>query len=123
KETRKNREDNTTGNGLKAGTESGALSEEGKASSTATWKQKSNKPKFTYQEQKEFDTIDETIAGLEAKLEEIEQATVTAATNYSKLNELMKQKEEVEKSLEEKMERWVYLNDLAEQIEAARAEK
>jgi ATP-binding cassette subfamily F protein uup len=43
-----------------------------------------------------------------------------AATDYTRLNELMKQKEELSNSLEEKMERWVYLNDLAEQIEAAK---
>ena len=97
--------------------------DEQKAANIATWKQKSNKPKFTYQEQKEYDTIDEQIAKLEAQIEETEQAMTEAATNYSKLNELMKWKEELEKTLEEKMERWVYLNDLAEQIEAAKSEK
>ncbi len=98
-------------------------SAESKSASMATWKQKSNRPKFTYQEQKEYDTIDEVIAGLEAKLEETDQAMAEAATSYSALNELMQQKEELEKKLEEKMERWVYLNDLAEQIEAARSER
>ncbi len=97
--------------------------EEQKAASIATWKQKSNKPKFTYQEQKDYDTIDEQIAKLEEQIEELDRAIAESATDYSKLNELMKQKEELEKTLEEKMERWVYLNDLAEQIEAAKSEK
>lgn len=96
--------------------------EEQKAASIATWKQKSNKPKFTYQEQKDYDTIDEIIAELETKIEETEAAIAKAATDYTKLNELMKQKEELEADLEEKMDRWVYLNDLAEQIEAVKKE-
>lgn len=95
-------------------------SDEQKASSMASWKQKSNKPKFTYQEQKEYETIDQDIAELEDKLEETEKEIHLAATDYTKLNKLMEQKENLEKTLEEKMERWVYLNDLAEQIEAAK---
>ncbi|MGF7143532.1 ATP-binding cassette subfamily F protein uup [Anaerotaenia torta] len=93
---------------------------ESKPDSSAAWKQRSSKPKFTYQEQKEYDTIDEVIAALEASLEETDKAIAEAAADYSRLNELIKQKEALEKELEEKMERWVYLNDLAEQIEASR---
>ncbi len=99
-----------------------APSEEQKAASMATWKQKSNKPKFTYQEQKEFDTIDEDIEKLETQLVETEQAIAKESTNYAKLQELMKKKDELTKILETKMERWVYLNGLAEQIEAAKLE-
>jgi ABC transport system ATP-binding/permease protein len=99
---------------------SGNASEEKKATGTATWKQKSDKLKFTYQEQKEYDTIDDDIAKLEIKIEETEAAISKAATDYSKLNELMAQKEVLEKALEEKMDRWVYLNDLAEQMETAK---
>ncbi len=94
-----------------------------KSASISTWKQKSNKPKFTYQEQKDFDTIDEDIAKLENHISETEQEIEKSSTNYSKLNELMAKKEELEKKLEEKMDRWVYLNDLAEQIEASKNEK
>ncbi len=97
--------------------------EEQKAASIATWKQKNTKLKFTYQEQKDYDAIDEDIAKLEAKIAETEAAIAKSATEYSKLNELMSQKEALEKSLEEKMDRWVYLNDLAEQIEAAKNER
>lgn len=82
------------------------------------WKQNSPaKLKFSYKEQKEYETIDETIAALEAKIEKIEEDILKNATNSVKLGELMALKEEAEQELEEKMERWVYLNDLAEQIE------
>jgi ATP-binding cassette subfamily F protein uup len=97
--------------------------DEQKAASIATWKQKNTKLKFTYQEQKDYDTIDDEIAKLEAKIEETERLIATSATDYTRLNELMTQKETLEKTLEEKMERWMYLNDLAEQIEAAKLEK
>lgn len=84
------------------------------------WKQQSRsiKLKFTYKEQKEYDTIDEDIASLEQKLEDLDNDMQKFATNSVKLSQLMKEKEEVEKSLEEKMERWMYLNDLAERIDA-----
>lgn len=106
--------------GTKANDES---EERKKAASMATWKQRSSKPKFSYQEQREFETIDDDLANLESKLSRLEEEITQAATDYTKLNELMKQKEEVEKELEKKMERWVYLNDLAEQIEAAKDNK
>lgn len=83
------------------------------------WKQaQPKKLKFTYMEQKEYETIDEDIANLEAKIESLDAEMMANATNSAKLGELMKAKEEAEKALEEKMERWVYLNDLAEKIEA-----
>ncbi|BCJ96877.1 ABC transporter ATP-binding protein [Anaerocolumna cellulosilytica] len=75
------------------------------------------KLKFSYHEQREFETIDETIAALEDGIAATEQEMSEVASNYSKLNELMAKKESLEKQLEEKMDRWVYLNDLAEQIE------
>jgi ATP-binding cassette subfamily F protein uup len=90
------------------------------SASVATWKQKGNKLKFSYQEQKEYDSIDEVIAGLENEIEEVEKQIEKAATDYTRLNELMMQKGKLVQLLEEKMERWVYLNDLAEQIEAAK---
>lgn len=76
------------------------------------------KLKFSYNEQREFDTIDDDIAELEVKIEEIDGEIAKCGSNYSRLQELTAEKEEVEKALEEKMDRWVYLNDLAEQIEA-----
>lgn len=83
-------------------------------------KQKQQKLKFTYQEQKEFETIDDVIAKLEERMEKLDGDILEYATNSGKLNELVKEKEAVEAELEEKMERWVYLNELAEKIEAQR---
>ena len=80
--------------------------------------EKQKKLKFTFKEQKEFETIDDDIAALEERIEELEQEMLKNATNSAKLSEIMAQKEEAESALEEKMERWVYLNDLAERIEA-----
>lgn len=93
--------------------------EQGKKGSTKDWKQ--NRPvrlKFTFKEQREYETIDDEIALLEEKIEKLDSEMMRNATNSAKLSELTAEKEEAEKQLEEKMERWVYLNDLAEKIEA-----
>ncbi|WP_281550130.1 ABC-F family ATP-binding cassette domain-containing protein [Murimonas intestini] len=83
------------------------------------WKQnRSVKLKFSYKEQKEFETIDDVIAALEQKIEALDADIMANATNSGRLNELTQQKEAAETQLEEKMERWIYLNDLAEKIEA-----
>lgn len=82
------------------------------------YKERENKLKFTYAEQKEYDTIDDDIVSLESKIEELDGEIAGAATQYSRLNELMQEKADVEAQLEHKMDRWVYLNDLAEKIEA-----
>ncbi len=76
------------------------------------------KLKFSYKEQREYETIDDDIAQLEKKIAQLEENIIKNATNSVKLRELMEEKETAEAQLEEKMERWVYLNDLAEQIEA-----
>lgn len=83
----------------------------------ANGKVKETKLKFSYQEKREYETIDDDISKLEEKIEQIEEEILASASNYSKLNELMAKKEELEEELEGKMDRWVYLNDLAEQIE------
>ena len=80
-------------------------------------KEHQKKLKFTYKEQKEFETIDDDIAKLEEKIEQLDEEIMENATNSGKLAELTQQKEETEEALNEKMDRWVYLNDLAEQIE------
>lgn len=83
------------------------------------WKKdRPTKLKFTYKEQKEYETIDDDIAALEGKIEELNAEMLKNATNSAKLSELLAKKEETEAALEEKMERWVYLNDLAERIAA-----
>lgn len=76
------------------------------------------KLKFSFKEQREYDQIDEVIADLEAKIEQTEQEIRDNASDYTALQELTEQKEQLEEELSEKMERWVYLNDLAERIAA-----
>ena len=92
------------------------------SSSRNTWRQRDSRLRFSYKEQKEYETIDDDIAALEAKIAEAEEQITASATNYSALNEWMAKKKGYEKELEEKMERWVYLNDLAERIEAEKAQ-
>ena len=94
-----------------------ASAQTGESDSKKTWKQREKKLKFSYKEQREYETIDEDIAKLEETIEKLDREMVKNATNSVKLSELMKEKEETETTLEEKMDRWVYLNDLAEQIE------
>ena len=76
------------------------------------------KLKFTYQEQRDYETIENDIAQLEEKIELLESQMAEAATDFVKLNQLMTEKEEAESKLEEKMDRWMYLEDLAARIEA-----
>ena len=85
-------------------------------------KNKEKKLKFSYKEQKEFETIDGDIEKLEEKIAELEEQISKCATDFIKLNELMQEKEKTEAELSDKMERWVYLNDLAEKIEAQKRE-
>ncbi len=93
----------------------GAL-EKPEAESVKTWKNQPKKLKFTFAEQKEYDTIDDDIASLEEQIECNKEAQTAAATDYYKLEELIHKAKELEAALEKKMDRWVYLNDLAEQI-------
>ncbi|WP_230398995.1 ABC-F family ATP-binding cassette domain-containing protein [Novisyntrophococcus fermenticellae] len=103
--------------GADAGKQAGA------ADGTAT-KRKAEKPKgqqklrFTFKEQREYETIDDDIALLEEKIAETEEEILKAATDFVKLNELSVRKTGLEQELEEKMERWIYLNELNEKIQA-----
>lgn len=74
------------------------------------------KLKFTYQEQKDYETIEADIAALEGKVEKLDKEMETASTDFVKLNQLVTEKETTEKLLEEKMDRWMYLEDLATRI-------
>ena len=81
-------------------------------------KQKTNsKLKFSYNEQREWQEIDTIIAKLEDDIAKIDKKIEIAATDYTKLQELLEEKEKIENKLEEKMDRWVYLSELAEKIE------
>ena len=88
---------------------------EAPVNSKDTWKRE-RKLKFSYKEQKEYETIEDDIAALEEKVAELEQKILQNSRDFVKLNELTKEKEETETALEEKMERWEYLEDLAARI-------
>lgn len=85
-----------------------------------TWKQRDTRLKFSYKEQREYETIEKDIAALEDSIAALDAAISASASDYSKLTSLMEQKEQSENLLNEKMERWLYLNDLAEQIAASK---
>lgn len=103
--------------------EEGSLIKKDKSSKN-DWKQnRKEKLKFTFKEQREFETIDEDIEKLEERIASLEEEMMKNATNSGKLREIVEEKEEAEKALEEKMDRWVYLNDLAERIEAQKEER
>ena len=78
---------------------------------------KPKKLKFSFKEQREYETIDEDIAALEARLEENRSAQDRDGADYEKLQQLMQEQQELEETLEEKTERWMYLTDLAERIQ------
>ncbi|WP_298482968.1 ABC-F family ATP-binding cassette domain-containing protein [uncultured Ruminococcus sp.] len=74
------------------------------------------KLKFSFKEQREYETIDDDIARLEQQLADTEAEISNCSSDYVKLQELSEQKDRLEQQLAEKMDRWVYLNDLAERI-------
>ena len=112
--------------GNAGGSAQGAAGETGvdEASGTAAKKSSQDgrahhkKVKFSFKEQREGDTIEDEIAGLEADLEALDGQIAESATNYGRLNQLMTEKAEKEALLEEKMDRWMYLQELAEKIAA-----
>lgn len=81
------------------------------------WKSgQKRKLKFTYQEQKDYESIEGEMAALEEKISALEADFSKYASDFVKLNELTQEKEAAEQQLEEKMERWMYLEDLAARI-------
>ena len=79
-------------------------------------KQPSNIIKFSYKEQREWESIEEDIEKLEGSITDLDKQLETAASEYTKLEVLLRQKQEQEQKLEEKMERWIYLSELSERI-------
>ena len=92
-------------------------SEEDSKSSKKTWNGGPKKLRFTYQEQKDWDVIESQIEKLEEEIAGLEVQMEKAASDFVKLKELMDRKAQAESELDAKMERWMYLNDLAEKIE------
>ena len=109
-----------TGKGEKAKTKQvldGQMPGDGKKSGGKDWKQnRPQKLKFSYKEQREYETIDGAIQELEEEMERLDREIAANATNSMRLSQLMEEKEQQEAKLEEKMERWVYLQELAEKI-------
>ena len=92
--------------------------EPAKAKTTQDGRNQREKLKFSFKEQREYEQIDEVIASLEEKIQQTEKDISANSSDYGALQELTEKKEQLETELAEKMERWVYLNDLAERIEA-----
>lgn len=90
--------------------------EAGTSEAASQAKRRPGKLKFSYKEQKEFDEIDDVIAGLEEKIAEVEVQINSAGGDYTRLMELTAEKDRLDEELLEKMERWEYLNDLADKI-------
>lgn len=88
----------------------------GKEIGAKTEKIKTTKLKFTWQEQRDYEVIEDVIAGIEEKIADLEKQIELSATDFVRLNQLTKEKEEQEMLLEEKMERYLYLSDLADRI-------
>lgn len=104
---------------LKAGTaiKTGDVKTGSASRTDKSWRAPNTKLKFTYQEQKDYETIEADIAKLETHLEELEEQMIRSATDFIKLNQLTQEKQEIEGRLEEKMERWMYLEDLKARID------
>lgn len=93
---------------------------ESKTGKSDNWKEKprTKKLKLSYQEQREYDTIEDDIATLEQRIEENKIAMEKNASNSSELQRLYEEQEQLEQTLAEKMDRWMYLEDLVAQIAA-----
>lgn len=87
-----------------------------KENKTKTERVNVRKRKLSYNEQKEYDSIDADIQDLEQKIADIEQEMLDKSSNYYELNQLTEKKQQLEEELDNKMDRWVYLNELVEEI-------
>ncbi len=98
--------------------ESSSEVKEKKEKKEAPREQKSQKLRFSYKEQREYAVIEDEIAQLEEKIAQADADMAANATDYTALQRLTAEKEQLEHALEEKMDRWMYLSELAEKIEA-----
>lgn len=94
-----------------------------KVHSKNNWKaDQKKKLKMTYKEQKDFETIEQDISDLEEEIQALETAMLSAASDFVELNRLSEEKEQKQSLLDEKMERWMYLEELQEQITSENGE-
>ena len=106
-----------TGHVNTSGTTSPSDAEPAKAVNRNNWKDgQTKKKKMTYQEQKDFETIEDDISAIEARLEEIDTEMGQAASDFVKLGKLSEEKENLSQELEQKMDRWMYLEELAQEL-------
>ncbi|MDD2972770.1 MAG: ABC-F family ATP-binding cassette domain-containing protein [Lachnospiraceae bacterium] len=108
--------DSVPANSCKNPADKNENSHENTTNSEKTGKVKTEKLKFTYQEKKDYEIIEQEIEKLEQKIAGIDATILKTTTDFVKLNELTREKEAAEQALEEKMERYVYLEELAEKI-------
>ncbi|MEG6590916.1 ABC-F family ATP-binding cassette domain-containing protein [Paenibacillus barengoltzii] len=119
----KGSEGSSAGSGSRKAGTSEAVASGGSATDANTGNRnagRGEKLKFSYNEQREFETIDATIEAAEQRLAAISEEMEAAASDAVRLQELMQQQQEAEAELDRLMERWTYLNELAEKIEAQR---
>ena len=114
---REARNTDVTGHTTTSGTNSPSDAEPAKTVNRNNWKDgQTKKKKMTYQEQKDFETIEDDIAAIEGRLEEIDTEMGQAASDFVKLGKLSEEKESLSRELEQKMDRWMYLEELAQEL-------
>ena len=89
---------------------------EGATDKKSTWDPGKRKLKFSYKEQKEYETIEQDIADMEQQIADLEASIPNYASDFVKLQEINQKTEELKSALEEKMDRWMYLEELAAKI-------
>ena len=103
---------------LKEVREAAGQADQGKPSSKDTWKKERTKKSLSYMEQREYDSIEGEIEALEEKIALLDESMAASATDFVKLAELSKEREEADALLEEKMERFMELQDMVDSFSA-----
>ena len=98
------------------GKEADGTGDETTADKKSTWDPGKRKLKFSYKEQKEYETIEQDIADMEQQIADLEASIPNYASDFVKLQEINQKTEEAKAALEEKMDRWMYLEELASKI-------
>lgn len=107
----------------KAAKENAAAPKAEKPAPAQPVREKTPAKRFTFKEQRDFDTIDGVIAELEAKLEQLAKDMDANSADYAKVTELMAAQEKTQAELDAAMERWMYLQERYEEIQAAKEQK
>lgn len=98
------------------GKEADGTGNETTADKKSTWDPGKRKLKFSYKEQKEYETIEQDIADMEQQIADLEASIPNYASDFVKLQEINQKTEEAKAALEAKMDRWMYLEELAAKI-------